>query len=164
MAQCQLADDDSPASEQLAPNHRLTAARTSPGGDTLPVSWSQLPPGARAFRVAHLAWGAANMAALGHIWFSAATRRRDRLLTASVALLIAEGLALVVGRGNCPFGPVQRSLGDPLPMFELFLPPRAAKAAIPILTVVSLAGLAALALRREEARGRRSARPNEQTG
>jgi len=59
--------------------------------------------------------------------------------------------ALVIGRGNCPFGPFQRSLGDPVPMFELILPPKAAKAAVPILTVVSLAGLSAVLLRRPRA-------------
>jgi hypothetical protein len=64
-----------------------------------------------------------------------------------VALLGSEGVALVIGRGNCPFGPFQRSLGDSVPMFEWFLPPRAAKAAIPILAAVTLGGFAALLVR-----------------
>jgi len=42
-------------------------------------------------------------------------RRRDRLLWACVSFLSLEGVALVVGRGNCPFGPLQRRLGDPVP-------------------------------------------------
>ena len=64
-----------------------------------------------------------------------------------MALLSAEGVALVIGRGNCPFGPFQARLGDPVPMFELVLPPRAAKAAVPVLTILSLAGFAAMLLR-----------------
>ena len=112
------------------------------------VSWADLPPRAKLFRIAHAAFGVINMAGLGYVWLAALARRRDRLLAASVALLSAEGTALVVGRGNCPFGPFQRSLGDPVPMFELVLPPRAAKAAIPVLTVVTLAGFAAVLLRR----------------
>ena len=112
------------------------------------VSWSDLGIGAKIFRVAHLAWGAASLTALGYIWSSALARRRDRLLAASVAFLGIEGVALVIGRGNCPFGPFQRRLGDPVPMFELVLPPRAAKAAIRILAVVTLAGFAALVVRR----------------
>jgi hypothetical protein len=43
--------------------------------------------------------------------------------------------------------PVQRRLGDPVPMFELVLPPRAAKAAVPVLAGVAIAG-ALLALGR----------------
>ena len=62
--------------------------------------------------------------------------------------LSVEGAALVVGRGNCPLGPLQGRLGDPIPLFELMLPPRAAKAAIPVLAVVAVAGLIALSARR----------------
>ena len=111
------------------------------GGILLAVTWSELDPRAKAFRIAHAAWAVVSMACLGYIWLSAVTRRRDRRLTASVAFLSLEGAALVVGRGNCPFGPLQARLGDPVPLFELVLPPRAAKAAIPALTVVTVAGL-----------------------
>jgi hypothetical protein len=60
---------------------------------------------------------------------------------------MVQGVALIVGRGDCPFGPFQRRLGDPVPMFELVLPPRAAKAAIPVLLVISVSGMGALLLR-----------------
>lgn len=113
-------------------------------------SWADLPDGARAFRVAHAAFGLVNLIGLGYIWLSAVRRTRDPALGAAIALLSAEGVALVIGRGNCPFGPFQRSLGDPVPMFELVLPPKAAKAAVPILTGVTLAGFAALLMRRPE--------------
>jgi hypothetical protein len=105
-----------------------------------------LPPAAGAFRVAHAAFAAAQLTALGYLWFSALTRRRDRNLAAAVGFLGLEGAALVVGRGNCPFGPFQARLGDPVPLFELVLPPRAAKAAIPVLAAVTLAGFGALFL------------------
>jgi hypothetical protein len=111
------------------------------------VTWSDLPPGAKSFRIAHAVWGVAGMASLGYVWLSAMRRRRDRLLAACVAFLTVEGVALVIGRGDCPFGPLQSRLGDPVPMFELVLPPRAAKAAIPALTAVTLAGFLAVTLR-----------------
>jgi hypothetical protein len=117
--------------------------RVSPAGPT----WSDLPTGARAFRVAHAAFAIVSMSSLGYVWLSAATRRRDRWLVGSIAILLFEALALVIGRGNCPFGPAQARLGDPVPLFQLVLPPRAAKAAIPVLTVISVAGLVATALR-----------------
>jgi hypothetical protein len=87
------------------------------------------------------------MAALARVWRAGLTRRRDKTASASAALLLTEGVALVVGRGDCPFGTFQAGLGDPVPMFEWFLPPRAAKAAIPVLTFVTLCGLALMWLR-----------------
>jgi hypothetical protein len=42
---------------------------------------------------------------------------------------------------------MQQQWGDPVPLFELVLPPRAARAAVPVLLVVSLLGLVLLGLR-----------------
>ena len=79
--------------------------------------------------------------------YCALTGRRDRALGAALAALSVQGVTLVIGRGNCPLGPLQRQLGDPAPLFELVLPPRAAKVAIPALIAVTLGGVAILALR-----------------
>ena len=97
-----------------------------------------------AFRAAHILFGVVAMTGLGYLWFCALSGRRDRVLQLATLQLAFEGVALVVGRGNCPFGPLQARLGDPVPMFELFLPPRAAKAAVPILAGITLAGFAVL--------------------
>jgi hypothetical protein len=109
--------------------------------------WRELPPRALAFRIAHIVWGAVEIAALADVWRSALLRRRGRHLWLSMAFLLVQGGALVLGRGDCPFGPFQRQLGDPVPMFELALPPRAAKAAIPLLFVIALVGIGAALLR-----------------
>jgi hypothetical protein len=117
------------------------------GTATGPPAWRSLPPGALGFRIAHIAWGVVELGALTHVWSSALLRHRDRWLGVSIGFLLVQGAALVVGRGNCPFGPFQRQLGDPVPMFELALPPRAAKAAIPVLFGVAVAGIVALLMR-----------------
>jgi hypothetical protein len=106
-----------------------------------------LPRAAAGFRAAHTLIAVVDLAGLGYVWTCALVRRRDRLLRFSVAALLAEGIALVIGRGNCPLGPLQSRLGDPTPLFELVLPPRAAKAAVPVLATVSVAGLVLLAAR-----------------
>lgn len=111
------------------------------------MTWSELNSGAKAFRVAHAAFAVVSMSSLGYIWLSAVTRRRDPLLAVSVAVLSFEAVALVIGRGDCPFGPLQTRLGDPVPLFQLVLPPRAAKAAIPVLAGISVVGLLGVALR-----------------
>jgi hypothetical protein len=102
---------------------------------------------ALALRAIHTAIAGVEMASLGYVWWSALTRRRGRLLPVAVGALCSEGVALVVGRGDCPLGPLQDRLGDPVPLFELALPPKAAKAAVPVLTGVALAGLALLLVR-----------------
>ncbi len=102
---------------------------------------------ARVFRVFHTFLAVVDLGGLGYVWVCALARRRDRLLRLSVVALLVEGVALVIGRGNCPLGPRQRTLGDPTPLFELVLPPRAAKTAVPVLAGISVAGLALLATR-----------------
>ena len=109
---------------------------------------AELSSGARALRIGHIAIALAGLSSLSYIWFCALTGRRDRVLGAALATLSVQGAALVLGRGNCPLGPLQQRLGDPEPLFELVLPPRAAKAAIPVLFAVALGGIAILALRR----------------
>lgn len=110
---------------------------------------------AMGFRVVHTLIALVDLVGLGYVWTCAIVRRRDRLLRVSVAALLGEGLALVAGRGNCPLGPLQRRLGDPVPLFELVLPPRAAKVAVPVLATISVAGLALLAVRPGSETGRR---------
>ena len=114
----------------------------------VPVRWSSLPTPARAFRIVHDGWSIVGLSSLGYVWASALARRRDRTLMAAIAFLLVEGGALVVGRGNCPLGPQQAEWGDPVPFFELVLSPRAAKAAVPILALATIAGLTAVVLRR----------------
>ena len=136
-----------PGAGQQGPRSCSFGSRSDPQPGQSPMlrpPWRSLPPRAKAFRIAHVAWGVVALSALAHIWASAIVRRRDAPVWASVAFLLVQGVALVIGRGDCPFGPFQRRLGDPIPMFELVLPPRAAKAAIPVLFVVSVAGIAAL--------------------
>jgi hypothetical protein len=112
------------------------------------VTWAGLGFRARTWRVLHAAWSFVQMAGLGTIWASALLRRRSPTVWASVALLFAEGVALVAGRGNCPVGGLQAEWGDPVPFFELFLPPRAATAAVPMLAIISVSGIASLLVRR----------------
>ena len=110
---------------------------------------------ARGSRVAHELIAVIDLGGLGSLWTCALTRRRDRLPHFSIKALLVEGVALVVGRGNCPLGPLQRKLGDPVPLFELVLPPRAARAAVPLLAAISAGGLALLAIRRPSDTSRR---------
>lgn len=112
------------------------------------VSWTRLSRRAKTWRVLHASWSVAQLGGLAYIWRCALGGRRDKRLWASVGFLLVEGGALVVGGGDCPVGPLQAEWGDPVPFFELVLPPRAAKAAVPVLAVVSVGGLVSIAVRR----------------
>jgi hypothetical protein len=112
------------------------------------ASWTSLGRRARIWRLTHASWSIAQLGGLGYIWISALTGHRSPRLWAAVGFLLAEGAALIVGRGNCPMGQVQAEWGDPVPFFELVLPPRAAKAAVPVLTAVAVATVAVVVLRR----------------
>ena len=105
-----------------------------------------LSPGALALRAGHTAIAVIELSCLGYVWACVATGRRDRLLHTAMSVLAAEGAGLVIGRGNCPLGPLQDRLGDPVPLFELVLPPVWARRAVPILAGISVVGIA-LALR-----------------
>jgi hypothetical protein len=115
--------------------------------DPVAPSWAELGARARAWRLVHAGWSIAQLVCLGLIWARVTQRRRDPATWAAVAFLVAEGGGLVAGRGDCPMGRVQEAWGDPVPFFELILPPRAAKAAVPMLAAVAVAGVAALGLR-----------------
>jgi hypothetical protein len=114
----------------------------------------RLSPGARAFRAGHAAIAVAFLGAIVHVWRCALSGRRDRWLHVAVAGLLAEGAFVTANHGDCPLGPLQERLGDPVPLFELVLSPAAARRAVPALGLVTAAGLLLLVRR-----GPRPSRP-----
>jgi hypothetical protein len=102
---------------------------------------TDLSPAARAFRALHAAIAIGFLAAIGYVWFCALTGRRGRALNLASAALVAEGAVVAANHGDCPLGPLQDRLQDPVPLFELVLSPRAAKRAIPVLGAVAAAGI-----------------------
>ena len=107
---------------------------------------SSLSPRAAALRVAHVGYAGVGLAAITSVWTAALTKRSNRFLVPSLALVGFEALALVVGRGDCPLNPIQERLGDDVPIFELCLPAGPARNAIPVLAMVTTAGLTTVAL------------------
>jgi hypothetical protein len=114
---------------------------------TTSTATGRLSPAARAFRVAHGAITLAFLGAVVHVWWCALTRRRDRWLRLAVLALVTEGAVVTANHGDCPLGPLQQRLGDPVPLFELVLSPTAARRAVPTLGLITAAGLMLLALR-----------------
>jgi hypothetical protein len=107
----------------------------------------KLSRAALAFRGAHAAIAVEQLLAIAYVWWCALTGRRDRLLHIASATLIAEGVLVGANRGDCPLGGLQDRLGDPVPLFELVLSPRAAKRAVPTLGAIAGTGLVLLVVR-----------------
>jgi hypothetical protein len=108
---------------------------------------------ALAFRAAHAAIALEMLIAIAYVWWCALSGRRGRLLHMAAASLVGEGVLVSANGGDCPLGGLQRRLGDPVPLFELVLSPRAAKRAVPTLGAITAAGLVLVV-----ARGRRDGR------
>ena len=136
----------------LADDERARAARRL----TDAAGVRRLGPAAVAFRTAHAGIAAGFLAAVAHVWVCALTGRRDPWLRVAVAALTLEGVVVTANGGDCPLGPLQDRLDDPVPLFELVLSPRAAKRAVPVLGVVAATGIALLARRSTQPRRRPS--------
>jgi len=110
-----------------------------------------MKPAVLVWRSAHALIAAGFLASIGYVWWCALARRRGRFLRPAIAALAGEGLLVGLNGGDCPLGPLGDRVGDPVPLFELVLTPRAAKRAVPVLGGVTAAGLALLAARRPTA-------------
>jgi hypothetical protein len=98
----------------------------------------------------HAAIACAFLLAIAYLWWCALTGRRTAMLRVALASLTGESLLVLANRGDCPLGGLQERLGDPVPLFELVLPPTAAKRAVPILGAVATGGVVLLACRGPE--------------
>ena len=99
------------------------------------------------WRVAHSLIAVGFLASIGYVWWCALTGRRGALLRAAIAALCSECVLVATNHGDCPLGPVGDRIGDPVPLFELVLPPRTARRAVPTLGVMTAMGLGLLAAR-----------------
>jgi hypothetical protein len=111
------------------------------------VQGRPLTPAIIAWRAGHGVIAVGFVAAIAHVWRCALTGRRDRWLKRAIGALALEGAVVAANRGDCPLGRLGDRIGDPVPLFELVLSPRAAKRAVPVLGAVTAAGVALLAIR-----------------
>lgn len=100
-----------------------------------------------AWRAAHGLIAIAFLASIGYVWWCAITNTRGRFLRPAIMALVGEGVLVGANGGDCPLGPLGDRIGDEVPLFELVLPPRAARLAVPILGGVTALGLALLGAR-----------------
>ena len=98
-------------------------------------------------RAAHGLISLVFLSCIAVIYLGAWRGKAETVTLAALAALCVEGALVLLSAGNCPLGPILRRLGDETPFFELLLPPRAAKLAVPMLAAVSVLGALLLAAR-----------------
>jgi len=107
----------------------------------------------RLSRVAHALVTGLFLSCIALVYLGAWRGEAGALTLAAVGALCAEGVLVVLCRGNCPLGPVLRRLGGDRPLFELVLAPRAAALAVPVLGGITVLGVILLAVRTVEVGG-----------
>ena len=117
-----------------------------------------MTPAVLLWRVAHGLIAVGFLASIGYVWWCALTGRRGAWLRPAVGALVGEGVLVITNRGDCPLGALGERVGDPVPLFELVLSPRAARGAVPTLGAVTALGLGILAVRSRSATPRRPTR------
>jgi len=85
---------------------------------------------------------------LVYLYYAAVTGEATWFLVVALVSLAAEGyVVFVVNNGDCPLIHVQRKMGDNKPFFELFMPSKLAKQAIPCFAVLTWLAVALLLVR-----------------
>mgnify|MGYP005832487543 CR=1 FL=1 len=81
------------------------------------------------------------LSCLAYIYYAGITNQVGLLVYIAAALLVLEGVVVVLNRGDCPLGAIHNRLGDHKTFFELFLPRPLAKRAVPFLGVIAAIGI-----------------------
>lgn len=84
------------------------------------------------------------LACIAFVYYAAIADVDSPLVIAAAGALVLEGAVVVLNGGDCPLGGIHRRYGDEKAFFELVLPPRAAKLAVPVLGTVTALGIALL--------------------
>lgn len=83
-----------------------------------------------------------------YLYYAAIFSKIDIFLIIAIASLSIEGLIVfILNNGDCPLIHIQRKIGDETPFFNLFLPSKLAKKAIPTFARITWFGVALLIIR-----------------
>jgi len=83
-----------------------------------------------------------------YLFYAAVSARFDKFLVIALISLALEGFVVfILNKGDCPLIHVQRKIKDDVPFFELFLPKKLAKKAIPFFSTLTIIALMLLLMR-----------------
>lgn len=83
-----------------------------------------------------------------YLYYAVLFSKIDSFLLIAVISLGIEGfLVFVVNKGDCPLIHIQRRIGDNTPFFNIFLPAKMAKKAVPFFSNITCIGVVLLIIR-----------------
>ncbi len=107
-----------------------------------------LKPAAVVLRVAHGLLLIYFVACIALIYYAAWYATFNTLILIAAVSLCVEGFAVfVLNNGDCPLIHLQRRVDDNKAFFAIFMPPAAAKQAIPVFALITTVGLLSLLIR-----------------
>lgn len=98
-------------------------------------------------RTVHGVISAFFLTCIGVLFYAGVSGEQLVLGFAAAGALAVEGAIVGMNGGDCPLGQVHHRYGDERAFFELFLPSRLAKLAVPALGLVAATGTVRLVLR-----------------
>jgi len=84
------------------------------------------------------------LSCIGYVYYAGVTNRPTLAAYIAAGALMVEGIVVILNKGDCPLGFVHHKYGDDKAFFELLLPKRAAKLAVPVLGCIAGIGIALL--------------------
>ena len=91
-------------------------------------------------RIVHAGFALLFIACIIFIYYCAITRLASPWLYPATIILLIEGIAVGLNKGDCPLGPIHLRYGDDKGFFGLFLPARILPYVIPGLAVIAAVG------------------------
>lgn len=88
------------------------------------------------------------IACMLYVYYCFFVNIENKLLYIAIISLLVEGLIIFLNKSECPLGIMHRKFGDALAFFELFLPKKIAKNAIPYFSVITILGFVLLFARK----------------
>ena len=99
-------------------------------------------------RILHGAFALYFISCIVVIYITVFTLQLNILFYISILSLVIEGiLVFVLNGGDCPLIHIQKKFDDPVPFFNLFLPDKLAKKAVPFFSWITFLGIALLVMR-----------------
>ena len=92
-------------------------------------------------RIVHASFALLFITCIIFVYYCALTRLASPWLYPAIILLLIEGIALWMNKGNCPLEPIHLRYGDDKGFFGLFLPAKLLPYVIPGLAVIAAVGL-----------------------